>query len=101
METKTIQRDTGVCPGCNRTFTVERYGRRIPCPHCGEPLDIAPEFENPLSAAEWQRAITAEIQYLGALKIEVEESRELAGAQDYTARILDRIARLHSLAIRP
>lgn len=31
------------CLYCRRQFTVERYGRRIPCPHCRRLLDIFPD----------------------------------------------------------
>ena len=37
------QKDIATCAYCQKDFEVTRYGFKIPCPHCGKRLDIAPD----------------------------------------------------------
>ena len=34
-----------MCPHCNTEFTIRKFGRHIPCPHCKQSLDIFPDAD--------------------------------------------------------
>ena len=35
--------DKGTCPWCDDEFDVIAYGHKLPCPHCGQLIDVLPE----------------------------------------------------------
>jgi uncharacterized CHY-type Zn-finger protein len=37
--------DSGICPYCDKEFTVESYGAHLSCPHCKGRVDIFPDPE--------------------------------------------------------
>lgn len=93
--------DTGTCPACDRSFPVTRYGHQIPCPHCDELLDIAPDTPRArgpgLTAVQWQEVFQAEIVYLTTLATEVKDfitTESIAGAAEYLTQLTERISRL-------
>lgn len=66
--------DVGTCPECGVSFPVHQYGRRLPCPSCGELLDISPDHDTParIPPCAWIKACQARMRWLKGLSVELE-----------------------------
>ena len=98
--------DTATCPECRQTFTITRYGRKVPCPHCDEALDIAPDPLPPMykripflhfTPLDWRQVIQAQIQYLKSLEMELREDTLVPGAGEQIRRIREEVNRIGSI----
>lgn len=74
-------KDMATCSECKRSFSVTRYGFRVPCPYCQALLDIGPDDEDQrpiMPRADLQRALHTKIEWLQGLMKELEQEPESA-----------------------